>query len=527
MKKILLIIFLLSNLCFLWSENIDVIMMVDTSWSLWQPFDDIVNYLINSMLDEILAKGDTFHLLQFSTDAKVEITEQISDGDTKEVIKNKVKQLRAPLKIGKYTDLLKAIDFLYNFTDSRPEKNEKLIILITDGIHDPPPGSNEPTDLLKLKEEFINRAREIKKKGWNIHILQIPPAQGRGETASEDLAKKKSFLEEMARELGITIEKYSPSKNKELLATTTGFPQIIFPDNLGEKGSQFQIPFMIKNTNSHEIRIKLTRIDCQGENILDTSYLEQNIPAQNQVTFNAPIKLPGNLKEGPQKLPITLIFEGDTRIISTKGDLLFTYIINKGIDFNQILLYFILPALGLALLVLIVLMLIHFRRRGSYEKRFREVVSDTRPTTTTATTTQVDLKKEGAKPYYADISYPIEMIVELQKRHIGFRNIHKLPKNKSLSVGGGHSSFLIFLVPVPAHIAEIHFDGRIFIFTPRKKEFFPHLGGPVKDCLLKDIPAVSAKGYEFSLFFRRYVSPLEEINNLMRSIRENASKAGK
>ena len=77
MKKLCLIVFLLVNICFLWAESIDVVVMVDTSWSLWQPFDDIENYLINSMLDQILHKGDSFSLLQFSAKTKVEIREPI------------------------------------------------------------------------------------------------------------------------------------------------------------------------------------------------------------------------------------------------------------------------------------------------------------------------------------------------------------------------------------------------------------------------------------------------------------------
>ncbi|MBN1799014.1 MAG: VWA domain-containing protein [Spirochaetales bacterium] len=527
MKKIGIIIFLLLNLCFLWSENIDVIVMVDTSWSLWQPFDDIVNYLINSMVDEIVHKGDTFHLLQFSTKTKVEITEQITDGDTRVLIKTKVQQLKAPLRIGKYTDLLGAIHFLYDFTDARPADSEKLIVLITDGIHDPPPGSKYALDYEQLKQEFIAKAKQIKNKGWNIHILRIPLIDPEtGEVITDGLDERAKLLDEMARELGITIQQYSPDGNKDLLATTTGFPQIIFPQDLGKKPGRFEIPFLIKNNKTEEIKVKLIRIEYKGENILNTASIEKQVSSQSTANLNTPVKLPSDLEQGPQRLPITLIFEGDTRIISSKGELIFTYAKETGLEFRELLFYYLLPALGIAIVIVLILLVVTSLRKKSHEEKFAAVVTDTQAPVATVVREPKKMKPGDKKisQAYADVSFPIEMIVELQKRHIGFRNIHKIHRNKCLSVGGGHSSFLIFLVPVPSRIAEISFDGRTFTFTPLKKEYFPHLSGPIKNCLETEIPAVSAKGYELSLSFHRYISPLEQLNELMRSIREDKTQ---
>jgi Mg-chelatase subunit ChlD len=527
MKKLCLIIFLLINVCFLWGESIDVIVMIDTSWSLWQPFDDIVNYLINSMLDEIVHKEDTFHLLQFSVKPKIEITEQITNGDTRTLIKKKVAQLKAPLRIGKYTDLLGAIHFLYDYTDSRPPATEKLIILITDGIHDPPPGSENDLDYAQLKEEFIAKAKQIKNKGWNIHILQIPRIDPEtGQVITDDLDERAHLLEEMARELGITIKQYSQDGNEDLLATTTGFPQIIFPDDLGKKPSRFEIPFIVKNNKAEKITVKLIRIEYQNKNILDTNIIEKQLDSQEKTTLNAPIKLPADMEQGRQRLPITLIFEGETRIISSKGELIFTYAKETALEFRELLFYYILPALGIAIVIVIILLIISSLCKKTYEKKFVDTVADTQAPAATVIREPKKIKPTGKKitQEYADVSFPIEMIVELQKRHIGLRNIHKIHKNKSLSVGGGHSSFLIFLVPVPSHIAEISFDGRTFTFTPLKKEYFPQLSGPIKHCLETEIPAVSDKGYELSLSFHRYISPLEQINALMRSIRESSAE---
>ncbi len=554
MKKLWIILFLVGGIQVLPAQNIDVVVMVDTSWSLWQPFDDIVNYLINSMLDEIVHKGDSFSLLQFSAKTRVEIKERIVNGDTKTFIKNKVLQLKGPLQIGKYTDLLGAIDFLYNYVDSMPQQEHKLIILITDGIHDPPPGSENDRSHEALMDEFMAKARLIKNKGWDVHILQIPEIDPLTGQVIQGGTDKTDYLERMARELEITINKYSPEQGKELLAATTGFPKVIFPGDLGTRGREFNVPFVIRNNGDAEIEVKLIGIRYNEINILNTAFVQKEIAAQSDVLFEAPLKLPADLSPGRQELDITLDFEGETRVISSSGTLLFTYEEQAGKAAWGLLFTYILPGVGILLVLIVIALLIVFIRRRGYERKFVKVVDDThgfaapaqysapaetttvtaapaagtKAATKTAAGTQAAAAKTKTvkhpprlKADYSERSFPIEMIVELQKRHVGFRNIHSLHKNKPVSVGGGHSLFLIFLVHVPPHIGEIYFDGKNLVFTPLQPRFFPFLRGPVKNCLGKEIRVVSEKGYEFSLFFERYISPLEQINALMRSIREN------
>jgi hypothetical protein len=113
------------------------------------------------------------------------------------------------------------------------------------------------------------------------------------------------------------------------------------------------------------------------------------------------------------------------------------------------------------------------------------------------------------------------MRVEQQNHRVGFRNVHRIGTGAARSIGGRFSSFLIFLVPMPSGIAEIrNVDGR-YVFTPLREELFPGVSGPIEDCLGKEIPFVNAKGRELSLHFREWVSPLEEINRILRSARSS------
>jgi hypothetical protein len=113
----------------------------------------------------------------------------------------------------------------------------------------------------------------------------------------------------------------------------------------------------------------------------------------------------------------------------------------------------------------------------------------------------------------------IEMRVELQNHRVGFRNVHRIAPNASRSIGGRFSSYLVFLLPFPSAIAEIRNVAGAYVFTPLRAELFPALSGPVENCLGMEIPFLSPKGRQLRLHFRQWVSPLDEINALMRQTR--------
>ena len=107
-----------------------------------------------------------------------------------------------------------------------------------------------------------------------------------------------------------------------------------------------------------------------------------------------------------------------------------------------------------------------------------------------------------------------------QNPYIGTRNIHEVPRGRSRSVGGDGSTFLIYYLPMPQRIADIRNDGRQYVFIPRKPQYFATLDKPLPDCLNREIVALTKRGQRVRLVFQEYVSQLETINNLMRSVRQ-------
>jgi hypothetical protein len=109
----------------------------------------------------------------------------------------------------------------------------------------------------------------------------------------------------------------------------------------------------------------------------------------------------------------------------------------------------------------------------------------------------------------------IYLEVDDQNRNIGRRNTHSLKEGAVYTVGGKKSDFLIFLVPLPASIGILEFDGKKCTFVPKKFRYFPEISGAVPDCIEKTIKVISDSGYELSFRFRQYEDPLAGLNRVM------------
>lgn len=113
----------------------------------------------------------------------------------------------------------------------------------------------------------------------------------------------------------------------------------------------------------------------------------------------------------------------------------------------------------------------------------------------------------------------LELHVNRQNPHIGKRNIHIMKAGSRLSIGGGHSSFLVFLVPFPSKIAEIRYDGVSCSIAILKPEFFPYeTNAIIENCIGREITLLSEKNYEISFYMKEYEDPVLALNNILNSI---------
>ena len=113
-----------------------------------------------------------------------------------------------------------------------------------------------------------------------------------------------------------------------------------------------------------------------------------------------------------------------------------------------------------------------------------------------------------------------ELFVYNQNTSIGKRNIHVMKPGSRLSIGGSKSDdFLIFLVPFPANLAQVQYDGSDYRVSILKPEYFPYeTSNTIYQCIGRDITAVSKKGYHVTFTFRGYEDPMIKLNTILTSI---------
>ncbi|MCL2480860.1 MAG: hypothetical protein FWF38_04020 [Spirochaetaceae bacterium] len=173
---------------------------------------------------------------------------------------------------------------------------------------------------------------------------------------------------------------------------------------------------------------------------------------------------------------------------------------------NNILLISII--IIILLIIIIFLMIIRYYSRSSVKESYNIVRND------------IDIKdvdKEGNNSDNIN-RRPIIMKVANQNDQIvgTSRNIHPFKSGAVKSVGGGNSSYLIFLYKIPGTIASLKFDGEKYIFTPLRPEFFPENGDKeIENPLEKNIKIKTEKQHILSIKFWEYISPLEKINSIM------------
>ena len=176
MRKHLLLLFLFLLVFSLPGEPLDIIVMIDTSSSMEPYFDNLVNYLFMNTLSNNMYLGDRFHLLCFSSYPTIELAETLKDEDSIKYIQKEINFLKGRLIFGRYTDLLSALKLVINYAENLGPGSNKRILLLSDGIHDPPPDSpyaNITVEAARAEvEKYVQQI--IDKNGWSIRILRMP-----------------------------------------------------------------------------------------------------------------------------------------------------------------------------------------------------------------------------------------------------------------------------------------------------------------------------------------------------------------
>jgi hypothetical protein len=550
------------------ASDVDLVVVMDTSESMFPYFEDLRNYLIEDLLEEKLHRGDTFHLLSFSGSPELETAVPLADERAAEKAFGRLALLHP---LGRYTDLIAALRFVHQYVRQLPEGNAKTVLLLTDGIHDPPPGSPNRLPPEEVRAAVRAAAEAIRREGWTVQVLKVPAEL----TAADKANGLPSYLDDIGAGLGITVIPYDPARNAEVTGLLTGYPALAFPEPLGEVGRRFTVPLRVRNFSKDPILVRLAGAQIDHVEVLERT-VEVAIPANSSGVLEARLRLPLSFPTGAQERVLVLDLPAGLRISPVQGTLAFTYTGRGGLNpprFNILYVVYLLLAAG-AVYALVRLFLLMLRKlhevslaglaksaagdsavaahaRGSAPgrrpsragkpaaaapvalarkkfipimesgKRVPTVRAAAAPAVRAARPTAASLRRSLPAVGRGSSTLPplIEMCVSLQNSHVGFRNVHRVLPGTARSIGGGASSYLVFITRVPRGIAEIRNEGGSYTFIPLRSEYFPEISGTVKHCLGAEIPFTGPKGHRHTIVFRKWVSSLDEINALMRSVR--------
>jgi len=548
MKRNILAVILLICACFgAYGQDttpIDLVLLLDTSSDMSSSYENVNNYITGGFLSEFLRTGDTFHLIPFSANPRLDAARRISSvGDVETIIGRML--LQYPVENG--NNIAAAVAYAEQYIRSLPARPKKIVLVST--------GGSDTNNLVNAARQRLNSANttldfvqvtpgqpltDLPRSGRPAVAARtttvtpatpaattattstpVTPATGATTTAPATPAATSSTA---ATPAATSAAATAPTTPSAAATTTTQRQPDSAPEETGTASRAGGVQETVTPQGTAATGTVATGSAATGTattgtattGAADTS-ADQTGRSSGQTEVQNPAASAGTSGTGRET----------TASVSGRA--------------------FPVPiVIGIILLLLLLGLIIFFasRRLGSSpnrvmaeatsaEKRddssqFADHSKDlakyaavqTRQRTTPYSNRPV--KPENGKPVTINSSGPllINMFVEDQNTAIGKRNIHSLKSGYSLTVGGGKSDFLIFLVPVPPSIGELRRNGSQLSFIPRKPKYFPDLGsGELRDCLNKTIRVISDKNYELRFRFETYEDPLIALNQMLMSIK--------
>jgi hypothetical protein len=331
------------------AETADVIVLLDTSESMFSYVDPVVNYVIDSVVEDYIRLGDSFHILTFSDAAQLELSQEVkSNADLRAI----VTRLYLLYAFGANTDLASAIDYLEQYASDLGDSSLKNIIIITDAIHNPPAASHyakmPPPEIEAGIRESI---KAMKAKGWRVSFIKVPFKAGTsdGSQGQAEKGEYTDFSKALSEELGAAATDFDASNPDSMTESAMGLISATFPGNLGKRNSRFSLPLRLRNSTNADARLEL--ISCiseeYGEVLEEKAFLR--LGEGKTGILRARLRMPESMKDGDVSLPVRFVFSGSTRIVPGSGTLSFT------LSRNAVATFFSAMTPKFILLILIVL----------------------------------------------------------------------------------------------------------------------------------------------------------------------------
>ena len=521
MKKVkyLFLLLLLTGFFFLipsYAEAtpVDIVILLDTSESVFPIYNNILNYITKNIITDYLKYGDTLHLITFDSEPSFVFSKQINNKNDIEYI---LKEFYLILPFGKHTDLVAGLKYLRNYISTISNNSSHEIVILTDGIHGPPAGSQYQSIIDPATGDNIlqKEIEELSKSDWKINIIKLP-----GDSkldSSKTGGSNSSGISSSANENTSASSVTSSNKEDTSSTLTSGTNSTdnsarnsfdSLSDKSGEKTPDKNSQFGNSSADNSFITKSETTKETSENNIF--SYIDNT--KISSADFNKLTdEKEGSINDSAESSANNL--SNDINI--SKPDK------NSFKDSEKSKSHILLISIIIIILVIIILffLITKYYSGASVRESYKVVRND------------IDIKgidQEGDKSEKISRRPIIMKVANQNDQVVGTsRNIHPFKTGTVKSIGGGNSTYLIFLYKIHGTIASLKFDGENYIFTPLRPEFFPEIGDKeINNPLEKNIKIKTEKNHILSIRFWEYISPLEKINSIMKLTEHRGIPAG-
>lgn len=170
-----LLFFLSGGFAFSQSKTVkpaDIVVLMDTSGTILQYYDDVNKRVLNEISDKFIRKGDNFHLLSFNASTRYEMSQVIN---TEADISRIVSRFLLMYPLGQNSDFLSALKYCKQYASKFPAGNDKIMIVISDGIFNPPPNSEfKNYGGEQVKTYIAKTAGDLRAENWKVYYVKLP-----------------------------------------------------------------------------------------------------------------------------------------------------------------------------------------------------------------------------------------------------------------------------------------------------------------------------------------------------------------
>ena len=150
----------------------DVIVLMDTSGTVLPYYEVINQRVLQSIISKFVRIGASFHLISFSAVPRYEMSQKIN---TEADLSRVVSRFMLLYQLGQSADFLSGINFAGHYMTQLPSQQEKILIVISDGIFNPPvssPYRNYTGE--QVKTELAKISASIRANGWKVYYVKLP-----------------------------------------------------------------------------------------------------------------------------------------------------------------------------------------------------------------------------------------------------------------------------------------------------------------------------------------------------------------